>query len=107
MNAMSILLLIAVGIVVVFSIVVGASPKIRGFLFPSTKKESVKKQAQEAVNEIISKDLKESKIDEEIKIDKIQKYLLQKEKELGFILSEDDINPLIIQLLQDEKDNKR
>lgn len=100
-------LLIIFGIVLVLVILVGAFPKLRNFLFPSTKKESVEENAKEAVEEIVTKDQEESKLDEEIKREKYQAYLLQKEKELNFYLSEDDINPLIIQLIQDEKDSKK
>ena len=43
-------------------------------------------------------------------VTKIKQFIIDfytKEKELDIILSSDDIDPLIIQLIQDEKDNKK
>lgn len=105
MNVPLMLLLIILGLVVVFAILLGFIPKLRSFLFPSSKSESTKQKAQEAVEEIIRKDPRDSLIDEKIKEERFQTYLLQKEKELGFVLSDDDIEPLIIQLKQDEIDS--
>lgn len=97
--------LIIGGIVVAIVVLILVIPQIRNYLF-SSKKENSKESAQLAVNEIITKP-KENKLDEEIKKEKYQNYLIKREKELDIILSSDDIEPLIIQLIQDEDDNKK
>ena len=98
--------IIIASILVVLVLLISFVPQIRNLLFPS-KKESEEESAKEAIKEIIVTQTKESKLEEEIKKEKYQNYLIQKEKELDIILSSDDIDPLIIQLIQDEKDNKK
>ena len=106
MDAPFIIAIVIGTILVVLVLLITTVPHIRNFLIPS-KKESSLESATDAVNEIIVTEHKESKLEEEIKKEKYQNYLIKKEKELGVVLSSDDIDPLVIQLIQDEEDFKK
>ena len=105
-QASLLVLIIVVSLLAVFFAILLIFPNYRKILFPN-KNQSSEESAMDAVKEIIQEETKDSQLENEIKHEKYSNYLLKQEKELKIVFSEDDIEPLILQLIQDEKDNYR
>lgn len=107
MNPYALTLIIVLAVVAVAALIMFFFPRIQGTLHQKNEK-SPEEIAKDEVDSIVFTPNKESIIKEnEVERENALHYIEKKEKQLGIIFSEDDIEALIIQMRQDRIDDAK